>query len=694
MARMVGLPVELLEGILDNIDDPNDLTSLARVNHTFHTLADKRIWKGADRRYRYLILMWACATGNAPALHRLLNLEFTTNLHFQVGAGWPRDEFTSDFYLRLRDRLYDSWSSDPLYVAIPYHDDFYEEPDAPAIDQSHRGFWKPLHAAVYHSQGHIVDILLHHGAWVDEIARDYHGCDRPPHYFYDPTNEDGRYTPLHVALCSGQEKIAMKLISNGASIYTDRTVHRHARARDPKRNRLTALHLCAYHGLLETAEYLVENGYQTAIDELDEFGYSPITYAYVGRHDSIFFYLLSQGASTRFHEWDILPQSYRSFLHQACRDRRWETVDKLAEYGCDASEPDDYGYTPLELCMNYCNTFTYPDTYKMSVSERNLDAQKMFKAIESCGMHGPIKQDILLKAGRYALRESVPSLVTFVLDHGLDISTLLYSHNVYDEDGREGSPLYKRDWPQDVEPQNYYHDTGLFPCEQTLLEFASCCIRPSPYLEEVIDLLLARGGINPGDIESYVRVLKNLCCSRYGSWGDDPNEFPRLQCVRKICSHLAATRVWQNSRPELPVSLFFICLDRCQRVFLDELLNVFDFPDWECSDDELRGFLLLLTRNIDYSILYGPEPDIIIATLTRRFSYLEFLFKAGKHNYFLQHEETFVLLYTTLLQVEGERRQFWTISIEAVDTALMTTGTTRPSSKLVPRTVCSSQRGL
>ncbi|KAK7992518.1 hypothetical protein PG988_001312 [Apiospora saccharicola] len=634
MAQILELPVELVEGILDHVEDPNDLTSLARVNHTLHTLADKRIWNRADKEYRYRILMWACATGNAPALRRLLNLGLTTNLHFQLGGNCSRgDDLTSGFfYLRFID---------PSYVAIPYYDDFYE-PAAPAIGRHTRQFWKPLHAAVYHGQGHIVDILLQHGVWVNEIATNYHGCDRPLHHI---GQGDGKFTSLHVALCSGREQIAMNLISNGASIYTDRTVHRQAQARDPNRNRITALHLCAHHGLLSTAKYLVEKDYQTAVDELDEFGYSPMMYAYLAGEDSIVCYLLAQGASTRLYKpdytpygWDSFHRASHSLLHQACYDRRWEVVFKLAECGCDALEPDGNGDTPLDLCIKTCITDGIPEI--MSVSEMNRDAQDMLKAIELCGMPSLANQDTLLQVARYALRGPVLSLLSYVLDRGLDISILLHSNNVYTKDGSDKYLGNKRDWPQAVNPQDYYHDTGLFPCEQTLLEFACCCIKSTPYLEETIDLLLSQGCIEPGHIADYVRVLKNLCC-RYSSRDDDICEQSRLQCVRKICSHLAATIQSDISRPKLPVSLFFICLDRSPRVFLDELLIVFDFPDRDCSEKELWDFLLVLTGGFDSD------------TISRRISYLELVFKADKNNYLLQHKKTFTLLYTTLLKVKG-----------------------------------------
>ncbi|KAK8070138.1 hypothetical protein PG994_006754 [Apiospora phragmitis] len=168
MVQLLEPSVDLLYELVDHIDDPNDLTSLARVNRFFHLFAGERIWKSADRQHRYRILMWACATGNAPALRYLLRLGFTTNLNFQLNKYRCLDDITSCFYLQLQD---ESWT------AVPYMDDFYETA-APGYLHDRR-FWKPLHVAVYHGQSHIVDILLQHGASIDGIAKNYHGCVRP-----------------------------------------------------------------------------------------------------------------------------------------------------------------------------------------------------------------------------------------------------------------------------------------------------------------------------------------------------------------------------------------------------------------------------------------------------------------------------------------------------------------------------------
>ncbi|KAK8085612.1 Tankyrase-1 [Apiospora hydei] len=589
MVQLLELPVDLLLEVVDHVDDPHDLTSLARVNRFFHSLADKRIWKLANREHRYGILMWACATGNEPALRRLLTLGFTTNLNFQPRQHWIPKEITLSFYLTIRSDLClarqkrqdtsgATWGKQKArWTALPYMDDFYE-PASPRLDQNDRQFWKPLHTAVYHGQSHIVDTLLQHGAWVDAIATNYHGCDRPPsRYMYEePGHGVERCTPLHVALCTGQEEIARTLISNGASMHVNDTVYRWQRTCDPNRKRITAFHLCAHYGLLSTARYLVEQGYQTEVDELDEFGSSPIITRFTGPDRPLFF-----------------DSDSRSILHEAFRDRRWEIAVKLVEHGCDVHEPNNCGDTPLEICLRH---YVYPFMVEeQTVSGMNRDAQEMIKTIEKCGMHGHLDGHILFGAAYDALSWAVPPLLSFIIDRGFDISTLLGS-----------SGVSSRHPPLKPEPREYFIDTGLYSNRLTLIEFACYGMRPSAHLEEIIDLLLARGCIEAGDIDSHVT----------------------LPC--------------ENSRPKLPVALFFICLEQCQRDVLDELLNVFDFPDNDYSEHEMVCFLRALTDKT-------WNQDIA----NRRFDYPELVFKADKRDYLLRHKDTFRFLYQAFLKVDG-----------------------------------------
>ncbi|KAK8880124.1 serine/threonine-protein phosphatase 6 regulatory ankyrin repeat subunit A [Apiospora arundinis] len=137
------------------------------------------------------------------------------------------------------------------------------------------GFWQPLHVAAHHGQKQIVDILLQKGVWVDAPSRGYSPIDRP----WKGDMRQGKHTPLHLAMCEGHEEIAKLLITEG-------------------------------HG--------------AAINEPDEYGCSPLMYAYHFNQDVFLRFLLDQGASSRVEE----NEAYFGFshapslLHKACWDHQ------------------------------------------------------------------------------------------------------------------------------------------------------------------------------------------------------------------------------------------------------------------------------------------------------------------------------------------------------------------------------------
>lgn len=55
----------------------------------------------------------------------------------------------------------------------------------------------------------------------------------------------------------------------------------------------------AVHNQISTAKFLIERGYGSAIEELDEYGTSPLLMAYFYRNNEFFDFLLDQGVSTR-----------------------------------------------------------------------------------------------------------------------------------------------------------------------------------------------------------------------------------------------------------------------------------------------------------------------------------------------------------------------------------------------------------
>lgn len=154
-------------------------------------------------------------------------------------------------------------------------------------------FWTPLHLAVSYGQRHVVDLLLERGAWIDAASMNY--CK----YEIWSLSPKGKYTPLHVAIYCSEDDVAKALISKGDSIYVDCEVRRPERTWGLDRGRLTAMHCCAIYGRLSAAQYLIRQGHDAAIDEIDEYGFSPLMYAYYYGKFDVFEFLLAQGANPR-----------------------------------------------------------------------------------------------------------------------------------------------------------------------------------------------------------------------------------------------------------------------------------------------------------------------------------------------------------------------------------------------------------
>ncbi|KAK8044270.1 hypothetical protein PG993_004294 [Apiospora rasikravindrae] len=607
------LPVELVLEAFDCLTDVDDWKSVACVTPSFYVLAINRIWARADRQHRHRIFMWACASGSLRAVRRLLDLGFTTNLNFQLRDDTNLKDLTPEFYLRLPPNpslAQTGWIDS--YACTPYMDDYYD-PAAPFSSRNNAQFWKPLHVAAHYGQNQIIDILLQNGAWVDATSMNYCKCTRPV-FPYGAPKDLGRFTPLHVALCKGHEGTARVLISHGATMYVDHHIYRPYRTYGPNRGRITALHLCASYGLLSTAKFLVEGGYcETGIDQLDEFGFSPLMYAFYFRRNNVFDYLLAQGASLRVTRTSV-PSTFdsnaRSILHQACHDQRWGTVAKLVNHGSDPLELDRNDDPPMILCIK---SYIESMICRYNVGPTGLD--DMVIAIKTCGMPTLIPQAKLAAVAKYALRGALTPLVSLLLDCGLDISTTIPSCgkdkwlHKWKYEGVRGAPTmfskragYWIDrWdceqaknpeaesqPGTTDPDSYYSDTGNAETQQTLLDFACFHTSQCPELPDVIQLLLDRGCINPGDIQGYVRAIKNICINDRYELDYDKDQNYLHHCLQILYSHLSTT-IENDAKPHLPADLLYVCLEKRQRLILDELLTVFDLPSSFYSEEDLRG---------------------------------------------------------------------------------------------------------
>ncbi|KAK8018376.1 hypothetical protein PG991_007566 [Apiospora marii] len=400
-----------------------DLVNLACVDRGFHNFATKKIWDPTHNDWdkQCQIFMWACASGSTRALTRLLDEGLlTANFTYQAGYRKTLLDLTPSFYLHIP-----GWDFGRYQAFIPYTGDFHFS-STPQTDQK-SSFWTPLHVAVSYGQGHAVDLLLKRGACVDAASRNY--CKNE---FWN-LSPPGKYTPLHAAIHHGEDDIAKALISKGASIYVDCEVQRPERAWGPDRGRLTALHCCAIYGRLSTAQYLIIQAHDAAIDEIDEYGISPscanprITTTTPRLTTSI-----STTTTPRPEViTDVFKPEFVSLLHQACHDLKWDVIVQLISHGSDAFDADKQGTQPMLLCVRsfvrkiHCATKSPRGDPSKDVEEQLADLPRMIGIFGSCKMHSQAQRDTLTEAMSYALGYALVPLVAFLMDAGLDKSVLL-----------------------------------------------------------------------------------------------------------------------------------------------------------------------------------------------------------------------------------------------------------------------------
>ena len=224
-----------------------------------------------------------------------------------------------------------------------HDDDESEDGDDPFIgDQTFptRNYWTPLHAAAYRGFIEIVELLLDYGADINALSRGYCACTNPVDCL--PTlverHEVPLWTPLHAAICSGNERIAGFLLRRGASTFVS------TRGLGSQLGRVTALHSACYSGCTRVLKLLINKDYQTDIDCEDHLGMTPMSYAYyMGQWESI--YLLAEnGASLDTHIGDF------SLFRHACLYCRFYEARDLLELGADS----EYLPKPLKMSAVHC----------------------------------------------------------------------------------------------------------------------------------------------------------------------------------------------------------------------------------------------------------------------------------------------------------------------------------------------------
>ncbi|KAL7620171.1 hypothetical protein AAE478_009164 [Parahypoxylon ruwenzoriense] len=198
-------------------------------------------------------------------------------------------------------------------------------------------FWSPLHCAASAGSKAIVKLLVNSGASLDPPSRGLCTCRNTPLSQHPGTYGAVTWTPLHTALCYGNDSTAALLLSLGASPNLN-----------PQRPKLSALHCAARAGSLRTMRFLLEGDHKTNINKQDEEGFTPLMWALGSlKSTGIINYLLRHGADLE------IENSYGyTALQWACKNGWFEDAIRLVNARVNVPYGANQHFMPVfKLCF-------------------------------------------------------------------------------------------------------------------------------------------------------------------------------------------------------------------------------------------------------------------------------------------------------------------------------------------------------
>jgi ankyrin repeat protein len=322
MLVFVKLPVELLAMFANELDESEDLAHLARSCRLLHSITNP--------------ILYLHAKDNAFVAHWAANECMLRTMEHVLAAGTDPNITWSQ--RGTMNTVLKSWHEAGLINQSSGHPtDDNEDSASPSSDDedtvgystfSHmQCYWTPLHIAAQLNDQSMIKLLLSHGANPDPLSRGLCGCQyRGPEGLNRPQEEFAKWPlwkPLHTALCNGHDSAARLLLCHGASVDL-------ASARlGSERSNVTALHVACRTGMLSTAKFIVENGYQVDVDVKDYRGWTPLVYAYRADEWPVIEWLVGQGANI-----DTELDGGTVFL-DACDHGRFNEAFRFLELGAD-----------------------------------------------------------------------------------------------------------------------------------------------------------------------------------------------------------------------------------------------------------------------------------------------------------------------------------------------------------------------
>lgn len=211
------------------------------------------------------------------------------------------------------------------YDVEEYHDIFDDNYIDPVLDDHGECSWSPLHIAARWGNCEIAALLLDHGAKIDAMAKGFCDCvaahDSTRKGPLDYGQRLPRWTPLHTAICHGNDQMAELLLSRGASLDIGGVL-------DGQPRRITALHSASASGATCIARLLIQR-HSADVEAKDHLGQTPISYAYFTGMWECIDLLLESGATlnARIGKWPLLKH--------ACKEQRFAEAIRMIDLGID-----------------------------------------------------------------------------------------------------------------------------------------------------------------------------------------------------------------------------------------------------------------------------------------------------------------------------------------------------------------------
>ncbi|KAI1463135.1 ankyrin repeat-containing domain protein [Daldinia caldariorum] len=542
MASLTSFPNELLMEISKYINDSADLKHLCLVSRRLYFVFDPVLYAFAALNHPHL-MCWASEAGRIETVKKLLlggmspNMITSNHRDKDVEDGrhikWARDMADTGAVIGSvmthKQRVVESRSKQKNEPPT-YDEHLTKRKRRRRIRKYLRSsvdtFWFSLHSAAMAGSTEITELLLDSGAQLDVPSRALHIWEA---YYRcrESSKKTHFWTPLHTALCCGQEDVANLLITRGASVDVE-----------VQTRPSNALHWAARCGCLSTIRLLLEGDQKVPVDTRDFEGASPLMWA-LGTTNSIATMkcLLQYGANLDVLTHGQCPHhdNQSTALLRALRHCWYEDAGFLINSGANIHPPTDDLPSALDQCLISLRVGYFDmksETRLSELASRESESRKVF--CEAFDVRSQLRY-----LSSYPSYNDITGAKVRIGMVGVAKKLILHGANVHGSPTAESSPIVRAaraHLPEIVglllkfgASVDHEDDDGTYP----LLAAVStrCTTQPESYIDTVACLL--KNGSNPDKatrVKQYRTALAALCLLQF----DNPGE---LEVAKLLVEH-------------------------------------------------------------------------------------------------------------------------------------------------------------